>query len=196
MFFGNKNPGIKWLVIFLGNPGPKYVSTRHNAGFMAADAMERKTGAKIMKLRHRALTAECMLGGEKVLLMKPQTYMNLSGDSVAASAKYYKIPLERIMVVSDDVALPPGKIRIRTKGSAGGHNGLKSIIERLGSDEFPRIRIGVGSPPHPEYDMIDWVLGSLKNQDAADVQKAAQEAAQAVEIVISEGIDSAMNRYN
>lgn len=196
MFFGNKNPGIKWLVVFLGNPGPKYAGTRHNAGFMTADAMEQKTGAKITRLRYKALTAECSLGNEKVLLMKPQTYMNLSGESVAAAAKFYKIAPERIIVVSDDVALPPGKLRIRAKGSAGGHNGLKSIIELLSSDEFPRIRIGVGSPPHPEYDMMDWVLGSLKNQDAADVQKAAQAAAQAVEVLICEGIDSAMNKYN
>jgi PTH1 family peptidyl-tRNA hydrolase len=195
MFF-SKNQGIKWLVVFLGNPGPKYAQTRHNAGFMTADAVERKNGVRITRLRYRALTAESVMGADKVLLMKPQTFMNLSGESVAPAAKFFKIPPERIIVISDDVALPPGKIRVRTKGSAGGHNGLKSIIECLGSDEFPRIRIGVGSPPHPDYDMADWVLSSFKGKDASDVEKAVQDAAQAIEIYIKDGADAAMNKYN
>ena len=170
--------------------------TRHNAGFMAADAMAKEKNVNINKARFKALTATCDIGGESVLLMKPQTFMNLSGDAVAQAAKFYKIPPERVIVVSDEISLPIGKLRIRTKGSAGGHNGLKDIIAKLGTDAFPRIRIGVGAPPHPDYDMADWVLSSFKNQDAENMLAAAERAAQAAQCYITQGADRAMNRFN
>lgn len=191
-----KPGGVSWLIVFLGNPGPRYEMTRHNAGFMAADAMAKEKNVNINKARFKALTATCDIGGESVLLMKPQTFMNLSGDAVAQAAKFYKIPPEHVIVVSDEISLPIGKLRIRTKGSAGGHNGLKDIIAKLGTDAFPRIRIGVGAPPHPDYDMADWVLASFKNQDAEDMLAAAERAAQAAQCYITQGADRAMNRFN
>lgn len=191
-----KTGGVTWLIVFLGNPGPRYEMTRHNAGFMAADAMAREKNLSINKSRFKALTATCDVGGESVLLMKPQTFMNLSGDAVSQAVKFYKIPPEHVIVVSDEISLPIGKLRIRTKGSAGGHNGLKDIIAKLGTDAFPRIRIGVGAPPHPDYDMADWVLSSFKNQDAEDMLAAAARAAEAAQCYISQGADRAMNRFN
>lgn len=194
MFFSKG--GAEWVVAFLGNPGLKYNGTRHNAGFMAADAMEKKLGVRINKMRFKALTQTVDIGSNKVLLMKPQTYMNLSGDAIAQAAKFYKVPPERVIVVSDETALPIGKLRIRRGGSAGGHNGLKSIIARLGTDQFPRIRLGVGAPPHPDYDMADWVLAAFKGQDAADMEAVAEKAACAVACYITEGADKAMNKFN
>ena len=194
MFFSKG--GAEWIVAFLGNPGLKYNGTRHNAGFMTADAMEKKLGVSINKMRFKALTQTVELGSHKVLLMKPQTYMNLSGDAIAQAAKFYKVPPERVIVVSDETALPIGRLRIRRGGSAGGHNGLKSIIARLGTDQFPRIRLGVGAPPHPDYDMTDWVLAAFRGQDAADMETAAKKAADAVECYITEGAERAMNKYN
>ena len=196
MIFCKSSGGISWLVVFLGNPGPRYEGTRHNAGFMAADALAKSKGLRVDRARFRALTAVCELGGEKVLLMKPQTYMNLSGEAVQQAVAFYKIPPEHVLVVSDEVSLPIGKLRVRTKGSAGGHNGLKSIISCLGSDAFPRIRLGVGAPPHPDYDMADWVLSGFRNQDALDMADAAERAAKAVECYITQGPDRAMNQYN
>ena len=195
MLFLSKG-GPTWIVAFLGNPGLKYEGTRHNAGFMTAEALCRKKNFAINRARFQALTAQVDLGGEKVLLMKPQTYMNLSGQAVSQAARFYKIPPERILVVSDEVSLPIGKLRIRTKGSAGGHNGLKSIIAQLGTEDFPRIRLGVGAPPHPDYDMADWVLSVFRNEDAEEMAKAAQRAAEAVECYIEKGPDKAMNLYN
>ena len=195
MMFFRKPSGISWLVVFLGNPGPKYAGTRHNAGFITADAAEKRYGVSINRSRFKALTASCELGGEKVLFMKPQTYMNLSGDAVQQAVSFYKIPAEHVLVVSDEMSLPVGKIRIRTKGSAGGHNGLKSIISVLGTENFPRIRLGVGAPP-PEYDVKDWVLSTFRNQDAEDFHDAAERAAQAVEAYITLGPEKAMNLYN
>ena len=194
MFFSKG--GAEWIVAFLGNPGLKYNGTRHNAGFMAADAMEKKLGVRINKMRFKALTQTVDIGSHRVLLMKPQTYMNLSGDAIAQAAKFYKVPPERVIVVSDETALPIGKLRIRRGGSAGGHNGLKSIIARLGTDQFPRIRLGVGAPPHPDYDMADWVLAAFKGQDAADMEAVAEKAANAVACYITEGADKAMNKFN
>lgn len=191
-----KPGGVSWLIVFLGNPGPRYEMTRHNAGFMAADAMAKEKNLSINKSRFKALTASCQIGEESVLLMKPQTFMNLSGDAVSQAAKFYKIPPEHVIVVSDEISLPIGKLRIRTKGSAGGHNGLKDIIAKLGTDAFPRIRIGVGAPPHPDYDMADWVLSSFKNQDAEDMLAAAARAAQAAQCYITQGAERAMNRFN
>lgn len=188
--------GVTWLVVFLGNPGAKYNGTRHNAGFMAADAMAKELNVAINKLRFKALTATVTIGGEKVLLMKPQTYMNLSGEAVGQAAKFYKISPERIIVVSDEVAMPIGKLRIRKSGSAGGHNGLKNIIRHLGTQDFPRIRMGVGAAPHPDYDMADWVLSTFKNKDAEDMQDLAERVSKAVQCYITEGPDRAMNKFN
>ncbi len=192
-----KRPGgISWLVVFLGNPGTKYEMTRHNAGFMAGDAMAKAQGAAINRSRFKALTGTCDIGGETVMLMKPQTFMNLSGEAVAQAVSFYKLAPDHVIVVSDEVALPIGKLRIRTKGSAGGHNGLKNIIALLGTDQFPRIRIGVGAAPHPDYDMADWVLSSFKGKDAEDILASAARAAEAVECYITKGADRAMNLYN
>ena len=196
MFFDRSRGAPKWLVVCLGNPGPKFEGTRHNAGFMAADAISKKYGVSVNKLRFKSLTGTCPVGGETVMVMKPQTYMNLSGEAVIQAVRFYKIPADHVMVISDEMALPVGKIRIKTKGSAGGHNGLKSIIEKLGTEDFPRIRLGVGSPPHPDYDVKDWVLSVFRNQDAEDMAAAADKAAEAVGCYISEGAERAMNKYN
>ena len=187
---------VSWLVVFLGNPGLRYEGTRHNAGFMAADAFQRKHNIRINRARFQALTAQCNIGGDQVLLMKPQTYMNLSGEAVGQAARFYKIPPEHILVVSDDITLPVGSLRIRSKGSAGGHNGLKNIIEVLGTDAFPRIRIGVGTPPHPDYETIDWVLSVFRDRDAVEMADAASRAADAAECYIAEGPEKAMNQYS
>lgn len=194
--FLKKTGGVSWIVVFLGNPGLKYEGTRHNAGFMACDAMAEAKGVSVNRSRFRALTASCTVAGESVLLMKPQTYMNLSGEAVKQAAAFYKVKAENIIVVSDEVSLPIGKLRIRQKGSAGGHNGLKNIIQCLGTDQFPRIRMGVGAPPHPDYDMADWVLSVFRNQDAADMAESAKRTAQAVECYIAQGPQKAMNLYN
>ena len=195
MLFQSSGP-VSWLVVFLGNPGPRYDCTRHNAGFMAGDALAKKLNVRIDRLRFHALTASAVIGGEKVLLMKPQTYMNLSGEAVGEAARFYKVPPERVLVVSDEVSLALGRLRIRQKGSAGGHNGLKSVIAALGSEAFPRVRIGVGAPPHPDYDMADWVLSVFRNQDLLDMTEAASRAAEAVVCYIENGPERAMNRFN
>jgi PTH1 family peptidyl-tRNA hydrolase len=193
----SRRPGpAAWIVVLLGNPGAKYAGTRHNVGFLTADAITRRAGIKIDRLRFRSLTGAGSLGGEKVFLMKPQTYMNLSGDAVREAMKFYKLPLERILVVSDDAALPIGRLRIRRSGSAGGHNGLKDIIEKCGGEDFPRIKIGVGEPPHADYDMADWVLSAFVGKDKELIAEAAQNAAAAVETIIKDGIERAMNVYN
>lgn len=195
MFFKDKG-GAQWLVVFLGNPGPKYAATRHNAGFMAADAMAKRNNIKINRARFRALTGMAEIGGQKVMLMMPQTFMNLSGEAAVQAQRFYKIPAEHILVVSDDMALPVGNVRVKTSGSAGGHNGLKSIISCLGTDKFPRIRIGVGEVPHPDYDQVDWVMSSFKGQDAKDIANAADQAAEAVDSYILDGPDKTMSRFN
>lgn len=187
---------MDWILVFLGNPGPRYAMTRHNAGWLVADAVEARFGVRINRLKYQALTADVRMGDARVFLMKPQTFMNLSGDAVSQAQKFYQVPTERILVVSDDVSLPVGKLRVRRSGSAGGHNGLKDIIAKCGGDGFPRVKVGVGSAPHPDYDMKDWVLGTFQNQDAEDILAAAKRAAEAVEAVITQGTDKAMNRYN
>ena len=192
MLFG-KRPAVEWIVAFLGNPGPKYENTRHNAGFMAGAAMEKLLGVRMDRLRHRALTARAEVGGRGVLLMEPQTYMNLSGESIGEAARFYKVPPERVIVISDEMALPPGSVRVRASGSAGGHNGLKSVIAHLGTDKFPRIRLGIGEP---EYDSVDWVLGRFTGRDAEAVAAACENAAKAAVCYISEGPDRAMSKYN
>jgi PTH1 family peptidyl-tRNA hydrolase len=196
MLFGRKISPVSWIVVFLGNPGAKYKDTRHNVGFMTADVVEKNTGVRIDRLKYKALTGVCEIGGVKVFLMKPQTFMNLSGDAVREAMKFYKLPLEQVIVVSDDVALPLGKLRIRRNGSAGGHNGLKDIIAKCGGEEFPRIKIGVGSPEHPDFEMADWVLSAFSGKDAVLVRNATQDAALAIETIIRHGMDKAMNQYN
>ena len=195
MFF-KQSGGASWLIAFLGNPGREYENTRHNAGFLTADAMEKLCGVRINKLKFRALTAVAKVGGQNVLLLKPQTYMNLSGQSVGEAARFYKIPPERVIVISDEISLPLGRIRVRRSGSAGGHNGLKDIIAALGTDGFPRIRLGVGAPPHADYDMRDWVLARFTGRDAELIGDAAERAARAALCYIEEGPDRAMNKFN
>ena len=196
MFFSPKSGGVDWLLVCLGNPGDQYENTRHNAGFMVADELADRLNVPVQRLKFRALTNTVTLGGRKVLLMKPMTYMNLSGEAVHEAASFYKIPPERVLVVSDEVALPPGKIRVRKNGSAGGHNGLKNIIAHLGTDQFPRVRVGVGQKPHPACDMADWVLGKFQGEDKKAVEAAVKRAADAVECLIERGPEEALNRYN
>lgn len=188
--------GISWLIVCLGNPGKQYENTRHNIGFMTADELERRDGTKVNKLKYRALTAEMKLGGERVLVMKPQTYMNLSGEAVKLAGAFYKIPPERVLVISDDVSLPLGKLRIRANGSAGGHNGLKNIIQHLGTDAFPRIKIGVGAPNHPEHEMVDWVIGNFTPAEKKVVSEAVARAAEAAVCLIEKGVNEAQNKFN
>ena len=196
MFGRSQKP--TWMIVCLGNPGAKYAKTRHNAGFMAADALEREYGVKINKIKFKALTATIDIGGQSVLLMKPQTYMNLSGEAVGEAARFYKIQPANIIVVSDEMSLVAGKMRIRRKGSAGGHNGLKNIIAHLGTDEFPRIRIGVGAPaPNGEHEeVVDWVIGSVPQAELKLIEETAGKAAAACACYITNGADTAMNRYN
>jgi PTH1 family peptidyl-tRNA hydrolase len=196
MFLKKSSGSVDWLLVGLGNPGDKYENTRHNAGYMVVDEIGNRKNLPIQKLKYKALTSTTELGGQKVLVMKPVTYMNLSGEAVRQAADFYKIPAERILVISDDTALAIGKLRIRKNGSAGGHNGLKSIIQQLGTDQFPRLRVGVGEKPHPDYDLADWVLGHFTGQDKKDMDASVSRAADAVECLLSQGLDRAMNRYN
>ena len=181
MIFGKNcsSGGVEWLLVCLGNPGDQYENTRHNVGFQVADEIAARKDVPVQRLKFRALTNTVELGGAKVLLMKPVTYMNLSGEAAREAAAFYKVPPERVLVVSDDVALPPGRLRIRKGGSAGGHNGLKNLIQHLGTDQFPRVRVGVGEKPPPDYDMADWVLGKLQGEDKKAVDAAVKRAADA-----------------
>ncbi len=185
-----------YLIVGLGNPGRQYEMTRHNIGFHTIDYIADQKKVKINKLKHKALYGETEICGEKVYLIKPQTYMNLSGDSVIEFAKFYKIPPENIIVISDDISLDTGRIRVREKGSAGGHNGLKSIIYQLGSDNFPRVKMGVGSPAHADYDLADYVLGRFSRDEIPVMEDAIIRASKAVEEIIKNGAQSAMNKYN
>jgi len=163
---------------------------------MAADAFCENTGVKINKLKYSALTATAVIGGQSVLFMKPQTYMNLSGGAVSKAMKFYKVPLNNIIAVSDDVSLPAGKLRVRGRGSAGGHNGLKDIIAKCGGEDFPRIKIGVGAPPCADYDMMNWVLSVPSGEDGKLIAKAIKNAAEALVTILEHGVDQAMNEYN
>ena len=196
MLFGKKQAGVEWIVVLLGNPGQRFTGTRHNVGFMTGDAIERLLDVKIDRIKFKALVRQVKIDGRGVLLMKPQTYMNLSGDAVQQAMAFYKVALDHVIVVSDDISLPVGKLRVRRSGSAGGHNGLKDIIAKCGGEGFPRVKIGVGAKPNPEMDMADWVLSTFKNGDAEEIERAVKSAAEAVLSVICEGVDKAMNKFN
>lgn len=196
MFFRKSAGPVSWLIVGLGNMGDQYEHTRHNVGFDVVDAIADKLDIPVQRLKFKALTNTAALSGERVLLMKPVTFMNLSGEAVEPAAAFYKVPPDHILVLSDEVALPPGKLRVRSSGSAGGHNGLKNIIAHLHTDQFPRIRVGVGQKPHPDYDMADWVLGKPQGEDRKAIDDAVKRAAQAVECYIKEGPQAAMSRFN
>ncbi len=185
-----------YLIVGLGNPGREYVNTRHNIGYETIDVLCGKYGVSLNKTKFRADCGEAVIAGEKALLIKPLTYMNLSGESVREFAEFYKVDNDRVIVLYDDVALPVGKLRIRPKGSPGGHNGIRNIIYQLGSEEFPRVRIGIGAPPHPEFPMADYVLGRFSKEETELLIPAVKRAADAVEVIISDGVGAAMNQFN
>jgi len=191
-----KSGGVEWIIVFLGNPGPRYANTRHNVGFMACDALAKNLGIKVDRLKFKALTALATVGGARAFLMKPQTYMNLSGDAVRQAMSFYKVPLERVLVLCDDVAIPEFSLRLRRSGSAGGHNGLKDIIAKCGGDGFPRIKIGVGGKAHEDMDLADHVLGAYTAQALVEMQATCERAVDAAEAIIRDGIDHAMGVYN
>jgi len=197
MFFKKeKGGGFDYLVAGLGNPGREYENTRHNAGFVAADILADKFNIKLSKSKFEAIYGDGTIAGARVIVVKPQTFMNLSGRAVQKLSSFYKIPVDKIIIMHDDVSLDVGKIRIRRKGSAGGQKGLANIIELVGSQEIARIKIGVGAKPHPDYDMKDWVLGRIPKEQEADFKTACENAAKAIEEIIARGIDSAMNKYS
>ena len=188
--------GYDWLIVGLGNPGSEYANTRHNAGFMAVDALADELGVRINKVKFKALCAAASYRGQKLLLMKPETFMNASGMAVEQAVQYYKLPPERVLVLFDDISLAPGRIRVRPSGSAGGHNGIKSIISVLHSDEFPRVKIGVGEKPSPEYDLADWVLGQIPKAQQALIDTALQHAAEAALCIVESGCQRAAAEFN
>ena len=188
--------GCDWMIVGLGNPGADYEKTRHNVGFRATDLLAGLLGTKIDRLKFQALTRLVRAQDKKILLVQPQTYMNASGAAVSALASYYKIPPQRILVIFDDISLPVGRIRVRKDGSAGGHNGIKSIIQSLGSDQFPRVKIGVGAKPHPDYDLADWVLSRFSAQEEQALAPALENAAKAALLVLEHGTEKAASAYN
>ncbi len=195
MLFSKKSGG-EFLIVGLGNPGSKYWNTRHNVGFAALDALAQELNIPVNRVKFQGLTGQGSLEGQKLILLKPTTYMNLSGQSVKAAASFYRIPPERILVLFDDISLEPGRLRIRKSGSAGGHNGVKSIIACLGSQEFPRVKIGVGAKPHPDYDLADWVLSVFPYDLREAMADTYRRAAQAAITVVTQGPDAAANRFN
>ncbi len=186
----------EFLLVGLGNPGTKYENTRHNAGFRFLDDLAKKQGVSVTRSRFQSLCGDMVFGGKRVLLIKPQTFMNLSGQAVAEAARFYKIPPEKVIVVSDDTSLDIGRLRVRRKGSDGGHNGLKNIILLLGTDAFPRLRIGVGQKPHPDYDMADWVLGNLNSEELKKITLTYDAASQGLEKILNGDVDGAMQICN
>ena len=196
MFFRKKAGPVDFLAVGLGNPGKGYANTRHNAGQIAVEALAKDAGVALTRSKFKSLTAEASFDGVRVLLMFPQTYMNLSGQAVAEAAKFYKIPPERVLVFSDDVALDVGKVRVRRKGSDGGQKGLRNITELLGTTEFPRIRLGVGAKPHPEMEMADWVLSRFSSDERERIDEAAGHAVGAAKLIFAGNIDEAMNKYS
>ena len=194
MMFGKASEN--WLIVGLGNPGREYEKTRHNAGFRAIDLIAESLGCKIDKLKYQGLYCQTTYGGKKLFLLKPQTYMNLSGRSVLQLSAYFNIPPARIIVLFDDISLPPGRLRIRADGSAGGHNGIKSIIQEVGSQAFPRVKIGVGAKPNPEYDLADWVLSTFSVPEEKALAVALKNAADAALAIIDKGVPEAANKFN
>lgn len=195
MFFQSKAGGVEYIVAGLGNPGERYAGSRHNAGFAALDAAASAWGARILRSKFSALTDTVLIEGKKVLLLKPQTFMNNSGEAVGAASSFYKIPAERVIVIFDDISLAPGRLRVRAKGSAGGHNGIKSIIAAIGED-FPRVKIGVGEKPRPEYDLADWVLSAPAAADQKAIRSRFDDVRGAVELILTGKIEEAMSKYN
>ncbi|MCI8909613.1 MAG: aminoacyl-tRNA hydrolase [Oscillibacter sp.] len=195
MPFGRQSAAVEWLVAGLGNPGQKYANTRHNMGFLTVDLLAEDAGVKLNKIKFKSAYNILPFAGAKCLVMKPQTYMNLSGEAVREAAQFYKIPADRVLVIYDDVSLPVGKLRVRPSGSAGGHNGIKNIIAHLGTQDFPRIKIGTGAPGEGE-DMIGWVIGEPSQKEKALLLECFRQAIQAAECVIRYGCQKAMNDFN
>lgn len=193
MFFSKKTGGVSWIIAGLGNPGDKYRNTRHNMGFLTVDLLAEREQVKVNRIKFKALTGTLSFGGENVLLMKPQTFMNLSGEAVGEAARFYKIPADHVIILFDDVSLPVGKIRVRPSGSAGGHNGIKSIIAHLGSNAFPRVKIGVGAA---EHDMVHHVIGEPSQQEKKVLLDSFSRAIGASECIIQNGCEKAMNQFN
>ena len=191
-----KQSGENWLIVGLGNPGREYERSRHNCGFRALDLIAESLGCKTDKLKFQGLYCQTTYNGKKLFLLKPQTYMNLSGRSVLQLSAYFNIPPQRIIVLFDDISLPPGRLRIRADGSAGGHNGIKSIIQEVGSQDFPRVKIGVGAKPNPEYDLADWVLSSFSTQEEKALSVSLKNAADAALAIIDHGVPEAANKFN
>lgn len=185
-----------WLIVGLGNPGREYERTRHNTGFRAIDLLAQTLGCKIDKAKFQGLYGQTIYNGTKLFLLKPQTYMNLSGRAVLQLSAYYSIPPERIIVLFDDISLEPGRLRVRGDGSAGGHNGIKSIIAELGSQNFPRVKIGVGAKPNPEFDLAAWVLSTFSAKEEKDLSFALKNAGQAALLIIDQGVPQAANQFN
>ena len=191
-----RKPSCDWLLVGLGNPDPIYAKNRHNVGFRAIDVLGEKLGIKVDRSKFRGLYGQGSYKGQKIVLLKPMTFMNNSGLSVMDAARFYKLPPERIIVLFDDISLDVGRLRIRADGSAGGHNGMKSIIGGINSQSFPRVKIGVGAKPHPDYDLADWVLSKFSSSEEKALQPALEWAAEAVEAVLKDGIDKASAAYN
>lgn len=196
----NKEPepagAVEFIIAGLGNPGTEYENTRHNIGFMMVDTLCEKYKVNCKKLKFKSLTCDAMIAGKRCLIMKPSTFMNKSGEAVTEAMSFYKIPPERTIIVYDDISLEPGKMRIRRKGSDGGHNGIKNIIYLSGFDTFPRIKMGVGAKPHPDYNLADWVLGHFKKEDGEKLEQCFDNAVSALELMVAGKIDEAMNKYN
>ena len=191
-----KSANENWLIVGLGNPGREYEKTRHNAGFRCIDLLADSLGCKIDKLKFQGLYCQTTYNGSKLFLLKPQTYMNLSGRSVLQLSAYFNIPPQRIIVMFDDISLEPGRLRLRANGSAGGHNGIKSIIQEVGSQEFPRVKIGVGAKPNPNYDLADWVLSTFSANEEKNLSVALENGAKAALAIIDHGVPEAANRFN
>ena len=191
-----KNSGESWLIVGLGNPGREYEKTRHNAGFRCLEKIAEQLHVKVDKLKYQGLYCQTNYKGSKLFLLKPQTYMNLSGRSVLQLSAYFNIPPQRIIVLFDDISLEPGRLRVRANGSAGGHNGIKSIIQEIGSQEFPRVKIGVGAKPHPSFELADWVLSTFSAQEEKALEVSLENAAKAALCIIDYGIPETANRYN
>lgn len=187
---------VQAIIVGLGNPGRKYENTRHNAGFFVLDRLAEKQGVTIDRIKFKGLCAETVLAGQKVLLLKPSTFMNLSGQSVTEAMRFYKLKPEQVIVVFDDISLEPGRLRIRRKGSDGGQNGMKNIIYLSGSDQFPRIKMGIGAKPNPGWDLADWVLSTFSAAEQKALAEAADRAVSALELMVNGNIDEAMSRYN